>query len=717
VVEGTAAVSEADHVDDRASANISLADQVDLICDEFEHAWLRGEVPRIEDFLNRHNGLVREGLLVELLLVDREFRIRRGESATRDDYRDRFPELSSVIDSLEFATIDDRVRAGISTIPGWKAPVPGGRVAHFELLEEIGSGASGTVWKARDTKLRRLVALKVPRQHGHTGPERERFRREGQAAAQLRHPNIVTVFEVGEDRHQVFIVAEYVEGVDLSKWLSQRRPTFQETTEVAAQLAEALHHAHEQGIIHRDLKPANVLMDNQGRPHVTDFGLAKWTADTARMTIEGNILGTPAYMSPEQARGEIGLIDRRTDVYGLGSLLYEMLTASSPFEGDLATIVKNVICDEPRRPRSIDSNIPRDLETICCKAMEKEPARRYPSAQEMAVDLRRFLRGEPIFARRASTLEKSWRWLRRHPALAASVLLTLIVVITAATIIRSLIDRNYRLQGYRPVRITSIPSGARVAIVPIDDRTGEPDATKIIHPNSAAPLTTLLRPGDYLIEAVLGEDQESMDFVEVYRTIIQSGMQSNQRMDENRKDGNEADLFHLTITIPRTRDIVAEMVAVPIDKDFRSKNPRTPEFLYVDSKESTAEESGYEIAKISLNESSKRLPSAMEYDAIIKATREHKMRNSTGRPADVDDLFGGLAEWTSTRYDFSTAGGDQVEIAKLRSWHVLKGNGDPLSLPGLLQSPSGFLIAPTDSNSKLIGFRGVRSGSPRFLKQ
>ena len=199
----------------------------------------------------------------------------------------------------------------------------------------------------------------------------------------------MTLFDVGEAQERAFIVSELVEGANLRQWLDERQPAVRDSAELVAQLAEALHHAHEQGVIHRDLKPANVIVDGDGRPHITDFGLAKTTSDTT-MTMEGNILGTPAYHSPEQASGNVGEIDHRTDVYGLGAVLYEMLTGQAPFTGDAASIVHQVVHAQPRMPRKIVASTPRDLETICIKAMEKEPARRYPSAQEMAVDLRRY---------------------------------------------------------------------------------------------------------------------------------------------------------------------------------------------------------------------------------------------------------------------------------------------------------------------------------------
>jgi eukaryotic-like serine/threonine-protein kinase len=719
----------------RESAKLAPADKIDLVCDEFEAAWTRGETPRIEDFLDRCDAPVRELLLAELLLVDREFRIKRGGSASRREYQHRFPDYSTVIDGLEFATIDDRVGRSSSAFRARSAPVSAGKLAHFELLEELGSGASGTVWKARDTRLRRIVAVKIPRQERLSGPERERFLREGQACAQLRHPNIVAVHEVGEERGRVFIVAEFIDGVNLREWLNQNRPKPREAAELAAQLAEALHHAHELGVIHRDLKPANVLIDSTGRPHITDFGLAKWTTDSAGMTVEGNILGTPAYMSPEQARGNAGNVDRRTDVYGLGALLYELLTGQPPFQGDMAAVVHQVVHDEVRAPRRITSTIPRDLETICLKAMDKEPSRRYPSAQEMAVDLRRYLRGEPILARRTSLTEKSWRWLRRHPAAAVSILLAIGVAV-AAVAITSLKNENYALQGYRSVEIDTDPAGARVAMVPIDDRTGEPstDASSVLLPGGLTPLRISLKPGDYFVEACLPNEVGPPDFAEAYRTVP-NGVLSKRQMQLNRQRGDAEELVRINVAILRASDVLKGMIVVPVAEKYRIKNPLLPKVLFVDSRETRpsdnpiektpsqpAEPAGESSVEITLADAKhlaelrgKRLPSASEYDAILEYVRGHRLSNASDDDATDPDSFGGYPEWTTTKYDFVGLG-SSAALTALRAMYVLKGNGDSAEISGLLRLPDGTLVASPENNSPMIGFRGVHSASPRFLE-
>ena len=289
-------------------------------------------------------------------------------------------------------------------------------VGDYELLEELGRGGMGYVYRARQVSLDRHVALKF---FVDANYDRARFEAEVQAAAAIEHPHIVTVYETGEHEGRPYYTMQLIEGSDLRAVLETQSFDEHRAAACAVTLARAIQFAHDRGVLHRDLKPANVLLDAAGEPHITDFGLAKLVDEDNQLTRSGAVLGTPSYMAPEQAAGDIRNVTTLTDIHGLGTILYAMMTGKPPFTGATpASVLRRVEEDTPEPPRTIRPATSRDLETICLKCLEKLPTNRYASAREVADDLERFLSGEPIAARPVSVAERTWRWCRRNPLIA-----------------------------------------------------------------------------------------------------------------------------------------------------------------------------------------------------------------------------------------------------------------------------------------------------------
>ncbi|MDG3006665.1 serine/threonine-protein kinase [Paludisphaera mucosa] len=441
-----------------SAASLAAARRVHAACERFEADWKARPRPRVEDYLGAPDDPARPLLFEELAALEIELRRDRGEHPTVGEYLDRFPAHAEVVARL-FHIVHRAEDLGLTEV--WPPPTRltdpseprasssssappalGERFGKYDLIAELARGGMGVVYKARDTALNRDVAIKMILSGAMaTEAERERFRREAALAAKLEHPNVVPIYEVGEQDGFLYFSMRLVEGGSLASHMDAYRDDPLAAAGLLEVLARAVQYANEQGFIHCDLKPSNILLDRDGAPQITDFGLARQAEQPSALSVSGAVMGTPSYMAPEQASGDRQSIAATTDVHGLGAILYELLAGRPPFRMTtmMETVMQAIYCD-PLPPRELRPEVPRELEYICLKCLEKVPKDRYPTAAALGDELGRFLQGDAVAA--TGPLQKLRRWARREPEIVARL--------SGLGLVSMLTELNYRAFSPHP---------------------------------------------------------------------------------------------------------------------------------------------------------------------------------------------------------------------------------------------------------------------------
>ncbi|MFN9719854.1 MAG: protein kinase domain-containing protein [Planctomycetota bacterium] len=653
-------------------------------------------------------------------------------------------------------------------------------IGQLELLQIVGEGAFGSVYQAWDKSLQRHVAVKVPRRDRVTADTAKAFLREARAAARVQHPNIVQVFEVGQTDNGIYIVSEFIGGITLSEWLRIHEPSWREAAGLMILICQGVHAAHEANVIHRDLKPGNILMDSKHQPHVSDFGLARNLSHEITVTCDGRIVGTPSYMSPEQASGRSEDVTRLADVWALGVMLYEMIVRKRPFAAtDSQSVLFRILTEDPEAPRSVRPDIPEDLQTIILKALQKVPSDRYASAVEFGNDLQRLLDNKPIIARPTSRVRRLIKWGQRNRPLAvASAACGALSVLTVVLTITGALRNDESVVAY-PVEIECSLNGDSVtpdqrirwAVLPIDPETRIPVEDKIVRSDEALFEGNLV-PGEYLFVV----DAEGFGFHEVYRTIPDTPQTINSQVDHQSVTLLPGSTLKLpTIRILPSESVIAGMSRIPGgifemgDQEVsRQAHRREVESFWIDEKEvSVAQYRSFRkssqpflrepdqdpVASLTWFEAvafaefaGKRLltESEFEFAATNRGTTEFPWGDdalsagpwdysTAGEPANdrmtdmpVFGLHSNVAEWTDSLLKpypgMKPLPPGLVQHANLLSARVVRGGPvtagpNDRRLNSWSETPKFRAAWNAATEDDEIGFRCGRSDKPRFLSR
>lgn len=714
----------------------SLSRHIDQICDQFEAELVAKSNPRIEDYLKYVAKPDRDQLLRELVALDFDFR-RQRQTVDFDEYFKRFPQSVDAIRDLpaELKSVAPDQAETLAALPSKEAS-PSGSAApkppssRFESLEVAGEGGFATVWKAWDTVMQRTVAVKIPHSMKLGTRDLSEALREAQAASQLRHPNIVFVHEVNERDGVAFIVTDYIDGMNLRECQATGPLNCRQAVKLVTTLARAVQHAHERGVIHRDLKLKNIVVDKNGEPHIADFGLAKREGQPDMLAIQGLVMGTPAYMAPEQARADHSAVDRRTDIYSLGVILFELLTGRTPFHGNEEELLEQARNAPPPHPRSIKPAISIALDLICFKCLNKSAGERYQTAENLADDLDFFLVDKSPRHVRTPWRDRFQRWARRNRSSGATLLASML---TGIGVIAVLWWSSLPAIFKQRVRFETVPRGCKITTVKIDPATGEPDPTKIELATGVTPLTTWLSPGDYLVVAVLSDTR----FHEVLRHVPDN-TETQKQLAPHRywlRDKSGVINFRWSIKIP-AQDIIHDMVRLPTTD---SATPASSELLcsidsnrwqipplFIDRNEilisSLSSDQKWQISGDRFEDAltyaeliGKRLPSSLELEYACHLVHTSQSPDPKINADSIQGLISLPWEWTTSRLARVGSNNSYSPLTDSQLARLALAGAAPITTRGQDGDRKNFphILSQEGFNLTTHGVRCVRSSYPR----